>query len=168
MVWCLSISTIKPLVVEGLYTLNIFKLSSNCLPSCKSCLPCSSVVCPKYLVFHIPFNPLPSSWIKLSVILVSMNWSVKVRFQLVKTLVEVGNTFLILLSMKISLGNGAGSLNADFPSSKEIQGIKKFKGWLGPKLLIEVQPISKPPTNVSTNDPNIPNVSVSFHLMVSL
>jgi len=30
--------------------------------------------------------------------------------------------------MKISLGNGAGSLNADFPSSKEIQGIKKFKG----------------------------------------
>ena len=97
-----------------------------------------------------------------------MNWSVKVRFQLVKTLVEVGNTFLILLSMKISLGNGAGSLNADFPSSKEIQGIKKFKGWLGPKLLIEVQPISKPPTNVFTNDPNIPMVSVSFHLMVSL
>ena len=97
-----------------------------------------------------------------------MNWSVKVKFQLVKTLVEVGNTFLKLLSMKISLGNGAWSLNAAFPSSKEIQGIKKFKGWLGPNELVEVQPISKPPTNVSTTDPNTPNVSVSFHLVVSL
>ena len=97
-----------------------------------------------------------------------MNWSVKVKFQLVKTLVEVGNTFLILLSMKISLGNGAGSLNAAFPSSKEIQGIKKFKGWSGPNVLVEVQPISKPPTNVLVIDPNIPNVSVNFHLVVSL